>query len=207
MPPCAIVPFMNVALRKPMSLEAFLVWEERQELKYEFDGFQPVAMTGGTLAHASIQANLAISVGGRLRGSPCRFLGSDIKVLTAANTRSRYSDGLVTCTRGSNDSTVVPEPVVIFEVLSRSTASTDHITKNREYAALPTVRRYVMLEQERIGATVFTRSGGDWIGHVLADDAVLAMPEIGIEVPLAELYEGLDFSTSDADPQESDPGE
>ena len=39
---------MNVALRKPMTLEAFLAWEERQELRYEFDGFQPVAMTGGT---------------------------------------------------------------------------------------------------------------------------------------------------------------
>ena len=198
---------MNVALRKPVSLEAFLAWEERQELKYEFDGFQPVAMTGGTLAHASIQANLAISVGGRLRGTPCRFLGSDIKVLTTATTRSRYPDGLVTCTQGSNDSTIAPEPVVIFEVLSRSTASTDHITKNREYAALPSVQRYVMLEQERIGATVFARSGDDWIGHVLADDAILSMPEIAIEVPLAELYEGLDFSSSDADPREGDPAE
>ena len=187
---------MNVALRHPMSLETFLAWEERQELRHEFDGFRPVAMTGGTLAHATIQSNLAISVGGRLRGTPCRFLGSDIKILTA--TTSRYPDGLVFCTQASNDSTVVPDPVVIFEVLSRSTASTDHITKNREYAALPSVRRYVMLEQERIGATVFTRTGDDWVGHILADDAVLAMPEIGIEVPLAELYDGLDFSSSDA---------
>ena len=39
---------MNVVLRKPMTLEAFLAWEERQELRYEFDGFQPIAMTGGT---------------------------------------------------------------------------------------------------------------------------------------------------------------
>lgn len=39
---------MNVALRKPMALPEFLAWEERQELRYEFDGVQPVAMTGGT---------------------------------------------------------------------------------------------------------------------------------------------------------------
>jgi Uma2 family endonuclease len=195
---------MNVALRKPMSLEAFLAWEERQELRHEFDGVQPVAMTGGTLAHATIQSNLAISVGGRLRGTPCRFLGNDIKVLTA--TTSRYPDGLVTCTRGANDSTVAPDPVVIFEVLSRTTSSVDHITKNREYAALPSVRRYVMLEQERIGATVFARSGDDWVGHILADGGVLAMPEIGIEISLAELYDGLDFSTSDAAVEE-DPAE
>ena len=43
---------MNVALRQRMSLAEFLAWEERQELRYEFDGFQPYAMVGGTAAHA-----------------------------------------------------------------------------------------------------------------------------------------------------------
>ena len=186
-----------------MTLELSLAWEERQELRYEFDGFQPVAMTGGTRAHASIQRNLAIAVGGRLRGTRCEFFGNDLKIITA--TTSRYPDGLVTCSRAPNDSTAASDPVVIFEVLSRSTASTDHITKNKEYADLPSVRRYVMLEQERVGATVFSRSGSDWIGHVLADDALLAMPEIGIELPLAELYEGLDFSAAPAGEAQSEP--
>ncbi|MBV8523830.1 MAG: hypothetical protein JOY71_17190 [Acetobacteraceae bacterium] len=49
---------MNTALRKPMSLNQFLAWEERQELRYEFDGFQPGAMVGRTAAHAAIQVNL-----------------------------------------------------------------------------------------------------------------------------------------------------
>ena len=46
---------MADALAKPMNLESFLAWEERQELRYEFDGFRPIAMTGGTYAHAQIQ--------------------------------------------------------------------------------------------------------------------------------------------------------
>src|SRR5271170_8132175 len=41
-----------------MTLESFLPWEERQELRYEFDGFRPIAMTGGTFAHAQIQFRL-----------------------------------------------------------------------------------------------------------------------------------------------------
>ena len=49
---------MSMALKEPMSLEAFLDWESRQEFKYEFDGFQPVAMTGVTAAHSTIQRNL-----------------------------------------------------------------------------------------------------------------------------------------------------
>ncbi len=50
---------MNLAVRKPTSLTEFLEWEDRQELRYEFDGVGPVAMTGGTYGHSGIQGNLA----------------------------------------------------------------------------------------------------------------------------------------------------
>jgi hypothetical protein len=39
---------MNLAVRKPTSLTEFLEWEDRQELRYEFDGVEPSAMTGGS---------------------------------------------------------------------------------------------------------------------------------------------------------------
>lgn len=80
-----------------MTLDDFLAWEERQETKYEFDGFGPVARAGGSIAHALIQRNLAISIGGRLVGSRCEFLGSDLKV--RVDGRVRYPDGMVVCTR------------------------------------------------------------------------------------------------------------
>ncbi len=51
-----------------------------------------------------------------------------------------------------------------------------------------------MLAQDRIAATVFAREGGDWIGRALGESDTLIMPEIGIEVPLAELYADLDLS-------------
>ena len=63
---------MNVALRKAMSREEFLAWQEQQELRYEYDGFAAVAMTGETLNHAAIQASLIAAVHTRLRGKPCR---------------------------------------------------------------------------------------------------------------------------------------
>jgi hypothetical protein len=53
---------MNLAVRKPTTPAEFLEWEERQELRYEFDGVEPVAMTGGSVGHATIQANLAIAL-------------------------------------------------------------------------------------------------------------------------------------------------
>jgi Uma2 family endonuclease len=183
---------MNIALRKPMTLNEFLAWEDRQELRYEFDGFQPVAMTGGTRAHAAIQANLIISLGTRLRGKPCRPYGSDLKIAVAG--RIRYPDAFVVCTPGQNDARVVTDPVVVFEILSDSTAREDLFAKNAEYRATPSILRYVVLEQTKAAAVAFSRKGEDWVSEIVTDDGVLRMPEIGIELPLAELYLGIDLT-------------
>jgi Uma2 family endonuclease len=124
---------MSIALRAPMSLDEFLAWEERQELKHEFDGIAPVAMTGGTRAHSVIQRNLFLAIGGRLRGSRCEYFGNDLTIEVAGSIR--YPDGCVVRPPGSPRSTVVRDPVVIFEVISPGTAGTDRIIKAREYAA------------------------------------------------------------------------
>ena len=200
----ATMAVMNLAIRKPMSLTEFLEWEDRQELRYEFDGVEPVAMTGGTVGHATIQGNLAIAIGGRLRGKPCRFYGSDLKI-RVANDHIRYPDGMVVCSPFDPAAKVVHDPVVIFEVLSPSTAAKDRIVKAREYQATPSVKRYVMLEQERIGATVLVRAQDGWSASILKDDDALDMPEIGLAIPLAEFYEGLAFEAQPVEDNDRPP--
>lgn len=182
---------MNVALRQPMSLDEFLAWERRQDLRYEFDGMQPLAMVGGTVAHSVIATNLVRALEDRLRGSPCRAFRGDLKIIAAG--RVRYPDAVVTCSPVANDTDIVPDPVIVFEVLSSSTAITDRIEKNEEYRATPSIQRYVMLEQTGRAATVFSRAGDDWVGHVLTGEAILIMPEIGVELPLAGLYASIEF--------------
>ena len=125
---------MNLALRKPMTLAEFLEWEERQPLRYEFDGVGPVAMAGGSVRHAQIQRNLAFALTARLRGKPCQFLGSDLKIQTEED-HARYPDGIVICSPLTGSETIVDAPVVIFEVLSPSTTHTDRFVKAREYQA------------------------------------------------------------------------
>ena len=190
---------MNLALRKPMTLAEFLEWEERQPLRYEFDGIGPVAMTGGTYGHSTIQGNLATALGGRLRGKRCRFHGSHLKFQVAEG-HVRYPDGMVLCSPIDRTATVVYDPVVVFEVLSPSTARDDRIVKAREYQATPSVQRYVMLEQDGVSATVYARSGETWTHEILIADSILSLPEIDVELPLAELYDGIVFETEqDAD--------
>ena len=193
----ARLPVMNIALRQPMTVEEFLEWEERQELRYEFDGFQPEAMTGGTYEHDRISINLAASLVPRLRGTPCRPHGSNLKIRVRDSIR--YPDAYVSCGPIERGSQIAPNPVVVFEVLSNGTASKDRTVKNREYASTASIRRYVMLEQVRIAGTMFERVGDDWVGHLLDADAILRMPEIGIEIPIAELYEGVDLSNPSED--------
>lgn len=183
---------MTIALRQPMTTDEFLAWEEGQELRHEFDGVGPVAMTGGTFEHDAIQVNLIRALANRLAGTPCRTHGNSIKIEVMGSIR--YPDAFVTCGPIARGSTVLRDPVVIFEVLSKGTARTDRMVKNHEYASTASVRRYVMLEQGTVGATMFERAGADWIGRILAGDAVIRTPEIGIEVPLAELYDGLDLA-------------
>jgi Uma2 family endonuclease len=103
---------------------------------------------------------------------------------------------MIICPAADRAATLVRDPVVVFEVLSPSTAREDRIVKAREYQATPSVRRYVMLEQDGIGATVYARSGETWTLEILVAGAVLSLPEIGVELPLAELYEGLAFEAS-----------
>jgi Uma2 family endonuclease len=182
-----------------MTLDSFLAWEERQDLRYEFDGFRPIGMTGGTYAHARIQANLLRALGNRLEGTPCRAVGSEMKVRTA--TGVRYPDAFVLCAPIPLYATVAHDPVVIFEILSASSANDDLGGKKAEYQALPSVQSYIVLQQTHRSAQAFRRAGGTtaddmkiaaWAFEFIAGrGAAIALPEIGVTIPLAEIYDGV----------------
>jgi Uma2 family endonuclease len=110
---------VSVAQRKSWTLAEFLAWEERQELRYEFDGVRPVAMVGGTLNHNRIAGNLYRALAERLAGQRCQAFIEGVKIEVAG--RIRYPDVVVSCTPALGNVTIFPEPVVVFEVFSPST--------------------------------------------------------------------------------------
>ncbi len=183
---------MSFALRKPMTLAEFLVWEEWQELRFEFDGFEPLAMNGGTIGHDQITFNLRKALDARLAGKPCRPLGPNVKIIVDG--RVRYPDALVVCRPLSSTATVADDPVIVFEVLSEGTSQTDMIDKNREYRATPSIQRYIILQQTQKAAIVFVRREDGWMSEIVSgDDASLDLPEIGIAVPLHEIYANVEL--------------
>ena len=90
--------------------------------------------------------------------------------------------------------------VVVFEVVSPTSGRTDRIVKLREYRAVPTIRCYVILEHNSVGLTVLTRQreDEDWTARALTSEDTLQLPEIGIEIPVAELYEDVDLPETEA---------
>jgi Uma2 family endonuclease len=184
---------MSIALRKPMTLAEFLTWEERQELRYEFDGFEPVDMTGGTLAHDQITFNLRMALATRLAGKPCQPFGPNVKIIVDG--RARYPDVFVVCQKVDMNASVAEIPLIVFEVTSEGTGKTDLIDKNREYRATPSILRYVILQQTHPSAIVFERRAEDWLSEIVSgEDANLELPEIGITVPLSEVYANVGIS-------------
>jgi Uma2 family endonuclease len=169
---------------KPLTLEEFLAWERGQSLRYEFDGVQPLAMTGASLAHNRVTTRLTVALFQNVQ-PPCEACGPDLKVLTPG--RMRYPDASVVCGASDSDSDAV-EPTVVFEVLSPSTALTDRRVKALEYASVPGIMAYVMLETERPEISVRRRSNGWEEETIEGVDANLSLPEIGVTIPLAAIY-------------------
>ncbi|MDE3177068.1 MAG: Uma2 family endonuclease [Pseudomonadota bacterium] len=178
-----------------MSLDEFMAWEERQEPRYEFDGLDIEERTGGTITHAQIQVNLIAALNSRLRRGPYRVVGSILKVKT--KTSIRYPDAMVMCSPARGSATATSEPVVLFEILSPSTARKDLGAKNAEYQTLRSLRRYIVLHQNVAAAEVFFRDeNGEWAHEFVGRDGALNLPEIGATMALAECYEEIDLSAA-----------
>jgi Uma2 family endonuclease len=98
--------------------------------------------------------------------------------------------------------------VVAFEVVSPTSDRTDRIEKLREYQAVRSILRYVILEHTSVGLTVHARLKGDdpWTARPLIEGDVLRMQEIGIEIPVEAFYEGTDLlAARDAEPVSPTP--
>jgi hypothetical protein len=65
---------------------------------------------------------------------------------------------------------------------------TDLTVKSAEYGATPSVRRYIVLAQDRIAATCFSWDSGAWESHEIKTGGKLLLPEIDLEIPLATVY-------------------
>lgn len=178
-----------------MTADAFLIWNLSQDQKYELVDGVPVplhAQLSATARHDMIVVNLICLLANRLAGTRFHPTTSALGLRTAMK-RVRRPDVTIESAAGTPDSLEVREPVVVFEVLSPSNRPSEIVRKIEEYKRHPAIRHIVLVEPGEISVTRLSRSGdGTWTDTTYVDLAdMLMLDPPGVELPLAEIYEGL----------------
>jgi Uma2 family endonuclease len=182
---------------KLVSVQEYLAAELDGDTKHEYVGGAIYAMTGARNAHNQIATNVIVALGGRLRGKPCRVFNSDtkIRIRLATHVRFYYPDASVTCRPNPREDAFQDDPALVVEVLSARTRRIDLGEKKDAYLALPSLQAYVVVEQESPSAVVFRRSEHGFVREEHRGlDGVIILGEIDAELPLAEVYDGVEFA-------------
>lgn len=162
--------------------QEYLAGEKISEMKHEYVAGQIYAMTGASMNHERIVLNVLKKLGVHLENSPCEAFGSNLKVKTPTG-NYRYPDCMVVCNEASDDEYISHSPVIIVEVLSRSTRKTDKQTKRLEYMNIPSLEEYVLIEQDTVEVTVY-RKNQQWrsTSYFLGDEVFFAAIELTLTV-------------------------
>jgi Uma2 family endonuclease len=175
-----------------MTVDEFLEWCLTQEERYELVDGVPQMMTGARRLHDRVVRRALIALDGRLRGGPCEPFTDDIALITPKG-QVRRADVLVDCGPMEDDDLRARSPVLVIEVLSKSTRQMDLLRKTAEYKTVPSMRYILLLDPDEVAAIFHVRQAdGRWEDTpIIGRDTDIHMPEINVSLTLGEFYEGL----------------
>ncbi|HEY3395980.1 MAG TPA: Uma2 family endonuclease [Lacipirellulaceae bacterium] len=180
-----------------VSVADYLAGELTSDTKHEYSGGYMYAMAGATNVHNRIATNWLLAMGRRLQGKPCEQFNSDTKVRIQFPTHTRfyYPDGMVVCEPNAADESFQDQPVVIAEVVSDATRRVDEGEKREAYLTIPTLSAYLVIETLRPRVVVHRRGENGFAAEAYeGSGAVIPLEAIDVELPLAELYERVEFT-------------
>ena len=162
----------------------------------EYHDGEVVAMSMGTFAHSRVISRLLRSLGRRLEGGPCEEHAANLNVGNAETRRCVHPDVTVICGEpefhvDDRSETLLVNPRVVFEVLSESTEAYDRGDKAKDYRKIPSLDEHFLLSRDQPEVEGYHRQGDGswslrlWSGH----DAVAKIRCLGLDLPLAELYD------------------
>jgi Uma2 family endonuclease len=183
---------MHRESQRHYNLDDYYAVEETSSVRHEYYAGEIFAMAGSSVNHNHISANLLAALRTGLRDSGCSAFGNDLRLQTPGGLYT-YPDVMVICgqielTRDRPDT--VMNPVLLVEVLSEATREYDRGEKFALYKEIPTLKDYVLIEQEQILVQHYWRSAqGMWtLDTVDSLGATLSPHAIAVPLPLAEIY-------------------
>jgi Uma2 family endonuclease len=176
--------------------------EREAEYRSDYYNGQIFAMAGGTSRHSDIILNICGELRNRLKGRPCRPKESNQRLKVAATGLRFYPDVSVFCgpLEYDTEDLDMPEtavnPTMLFEVLSPSTESYDRGFKSENFRMIATLKSYVLVAQDKPHVEMYERQANDhWLfSEVKGLEGNLELPAIGVSLPLAEIYEAVEFT-------------
>lgn len=159
------------------------------------DGRVIKSIVGARWEHHRIISNVDFTLQAHLRGrnSPCRVFRETFFLSKDAADLNALPDIMVFCGKLEPRQTSVDSPLIVIEVLSPGTESNDRLTKRIAYQRLESLQTYVLIERDRVLVDVYRREPDGWHGDPPLErlDQALALPEIELSLPLADIYRDL----------------
>jgi Uma2 family endonuclease len=178
-----------------MSEAGFFAWLQGEEVRHEFVDGQPAMMTGRSFAHDLIRGNVLMSLRPQLRGTRCLPFMAVIAVRTY-NGNIRYPDVVVACNVADQQACIAENPILVVEVLSRSTRMFDENGKLEEYKRIPGLDHILHVDPDVARVRLFTRDAATgWDSELIAGlDRTVDLGAIGLSVRLSDIYENVAFT-------------
>ena len=180
--------------------EEYLTWERKQPFKNEYHNGQIVAMSGANRWHNHITLDIAIHLNNQLIESKREVYASQMRVQTSPTVSYLYPDVIVACgePRFEDDTfDTLLNPIIVIEVLSRSTAAFDRGEKFEYYKQLASLQEYILISQDRVRVESYCRQGTRWLHNTFDHlEESLSLASIECEVPLRAIYRRVVRNTS-----------
>ncbi len=182
---------MASAPLKRMTVDEFLAWTEGQPgQRFELVHGQPIAMSPERARHANAKHAVAraLESGIGRAGLPCHVFPDGMTVRVDDETAFE-PDALVYCgARLDGDEIEVPNPIVIVEVLSPSTAGVDASTKLAGYFKVPSVQHYLIVDPAARLIIHHTRQDDTTILTRIVSDGRIDLTPPGVALALADVF-------------------
>ncbi len=183
---------MSVAAKTSMTADDFIAWAMRQPGpgRYELVAGEVVGMAPERSVHALTKARIWRALDDAIRsgGLGCLAYPDGMAVAIDATTVCE-PDALVRCGAPLDDDAVrVDDPVIVVEVLSPSSEARDAGAKLADYARMPTIRHYLIVDPKGRVIVHHRLDGEAAIRTTIVRAGTLAMDPPGIQINLDAIF-------------------
>lgn len=195
---------MSAIPKERLSLEEYIEFDKHSEERWEYFDGSVISMSGGSLAHNRISANILASLQGRAREHGCEVLPADMRIRVPKSPPYRYAHIVVACGPPQIETIagldVLTNPTVIVEILSDSTEAYDRGKKFVGYQSVETFREYLLVAQDRAYITQYVKQpDGGWLREdIEGADKEITLASVMLTFSLREIYDRVELPPQSA---------